>query len=224
MRRLLAVTLLLGALMILSRSTEPHESELTFTFTERVEDPRLLGLSVSTTPAGTWLLDEHPGATGNRALVNRVGARGAGAATAVIEHARASDIHASTRCKFGTSLSEQACGLAFRYVDEQQYYVARADALEQAVLLVLVQAGSERIIGRQAAPITANRWYDLNVDAQADRLRVSLNQDLVLDVRDPTIAGPGRVGLWVPAECEAYFDELTFRAALYPQVSVAPTS
>ncbi|WP_434042917.1 MULTISPECIES: hypothetical protein [Sorangium] len=60
---------------------------------------------------------------------------------------------------------DQACGLVFRYRDENNYYIARANALEGNVRLYHVKDGRRTQIASWSGAVTGN-WHELRVDAR----------------------------------------------------------
>jgi len=179
-----------------------------WSFTEDVVDPALLGLSIGPNVSGSWRLEHHQDATGSRALVNLAGAPDAPPAVALTETV-GRDVEVSTRCKPSPRLPQRACGLVFRWASEAHHYVARVDAAAERVELAVVIAGHERVISsahRRAEPAS---WHDLTVAARGDRLTVTLDGRVAIDVHDPSLPNAGRAGLWSPPEGVVHFDELT---------------
>jgi hypothetical protein len=217
----LSVLAALGVLLLawLGTGKSPTEPR-TWMFLEDVSDPRSLGFHTPTMAAGEWVLQFHEDATGARALVNLAGAPQARPATAVVDRPTPRDLQLGARCKVSAERPEQACGVVFRYRDHGTHYVARVDAAAALVMLGVVVGGVERRIHAEAAEVEPSRWHDLAVQARADHIVVTWNGRKVIDVRDPTLSDQGAVGLWAPADCVAYFDELTVQA-LPPVLSPA---
>lgn len=210
---LLSVIAALGVLLVAWLGTGKSSSEpRTWMFLEDVTDPRSLGFHTPTAAAGEWVLQFHEDATGARALVNLAGAPAERPATAVADRPSPRDLQLGARCKVSPDRPEQACGVVFRYQDHGNHYVARVDAAAGVVTLGVVVDGAERLIHAEAADVGASRWHDLAVQARADHIVVTWNGRKVIDVRDPTLSRQGAVGLWAPADCVAYFDELTVQA------------
>jgi hypothetical protein len=61
---------------------------------------------------------------------------------AVADSVSLSDLRLSVRCNAVSGKVDRACGLVFRYRDENNYYVVRANALENNVRLYYVKEGS----------------------------------------------------------------------------------
>ena len=171
-----------------------------------------LGFETPTREAGAWLLEEHDGATGGRALVNLAGAANERPATAVVGATETRDVRVRTRCKVSAERPDRACGLVFRYLSDGTHYVVRVDAAKGEIALSVVAGARERVLQVVPAQIEPDTWHDIGVHARGDHIAVSWNGSTVLDVHDSTIPSPGAVGLWAPSDCIAYFDELTVEA------------
>jgi hypothetical protein len=87
---------------------------------------------------------------------------------------------------------DQAGGLVWRWKDGQNYYVARANALENNVSLYYTEGGSRKTLRYVDAPVAAEAWHTLRVEFVAARIAVSLDGKRYIDVEDSHIAGPGR--------------------------------
>jgi hypothetical protein len=119
------------------------------------------------------------------------------------------DLRLSVKCKPVSGSVDQACGVVFRYLDENNYYVARANALEGNIRLYAVRGGRRRQIASYSAPVTANAWHGIAVEAEGATIRVFWDRRNVLSADDSTFDGPGRVGLWTKADSVTCFDDLT---------------
>jgi hypothetical protein len=109
---------------------------------------------------------------------------------------------------------DQAAGLVWRYRDENNYYIARANALENNVVLYKVENGTRTSLGpigrsddygvKQTVP--AQQWSTLGVAFNGSRFTVSFDGETLFQVEDTTFSGPGKVGLWTKADSVTYFD------------------
>lgn len=118
------------------------------------------------------------------------------------------DLRVSVRCKPVSGKVDQACGLVFRYRDENNYYVARANGLEDNVRFYYVAAGKRHQLANWSGKVTNGVWHSLSVDAKGDRFQVFWNNQKVIEARDATFGEPGKVGLWTKADSVTYFDDL----------------
>jgi hypothetical protein len=113
---------------------------------------------------------------------------------------------------------DRAAGIVWRAKDANNYYVLRANALEDNVVLYKTVGGVRSeldIVGRKggygvSAPVPANTWHTLRVDFKASRFGVSFNDKQLFEVEDATFTDAGKVGLWTKADSVTLFDEVTY--------------
>jgi hypothetical protein len=108
---------------------------------------------------------------------------------------------------------DQAGGLVWRWKDGDNYYVARANALENNVSLYYTERGSRRTIKYVDAPVPGNAWHTLRVEFKGTRIRVLLDGKAHIELDDSHIAGPGAVGVWTKADSVTAFDDFTYQPA-----------
>lgn len=136
---------------------------------------------------------------------------------AVVSDFSTTDVDVSVRFKPVSGRVDQAAGLVWRYQNEDNYYLVRANALENNVVLYKVERGRRTDLplmgaGRtygKAAKVPAGQWSTLRVVATGPRFQVSLNGVALYEVEDATFAGAGRVGVWTKADSITHFDDLT---------------
>jgi hypothetical protein len=116
---------------------------------------------------------------------------------------------------------DRAAGLVWRAKDADNYYVVRANALEDNVVLYKTVNGSRSsldIVGRKGGygidvPVPPNQWHGLRIEFSGGRFKVLYNGKQVFEVEDSTFGGPGKVGLWTKADSVTLFDEITYGEA-----------
>lgn len=118
------------------------------------------------------------------------------------------NLRLSVRCKPISGRVDQACGLVFRYRDENNYYITRANPLENNIRLYTVKDGRRRQIASWSGTVTANAWHDYAVEVRGDHIQVFWDGTKVLDHHDSTFTAPGGVGVWTKADSIVYFDDL----------------
>lgn len=109
--------------------------------------------------------------------------------------------------------TDQAAGVMWRWKDGNNYYIARANALENNVSLYYTTNGRRNTIKYVDAPVAKNTWHTLRVEFSGASIRVSLNGKTYIDVSDTRITGAGAVGLWTKADSVTVFDDLAFGPA-----------
>lgn len=105
---------------------------------------------------------------------------------------------------------DQAGGLIWRWKDSDNYYVARANALENNISLYHVEGGSRKTIKYVDAPVSLNRWHTLRVDFSQTQIKVSLDDKPYIDLSDNHISSPGAVGVWTKADSVTAFDDFNY--------------
>jgi hypothetical protein len=108
---------------------------------------------------------------------------------------------------------DQAGGIVWRWKDADNYYVARANALENNVSLYYTQGGARHTIKYQDAPVAPNTWHVLRVEFKGTRIRVLLNGKPYIEQDDSHIAGAGKIGVWTKADSVTAFDAFTYQSS-----------
>lgn len=113
---------------------------------------------------------------------------------------------------------DQAGGVLWRAKDADNYYVCRANALENNVVLYKTVAGkrsSLEIVGRKGGygveeKVAAGQWHTLRVEFAGNRFKVFFNGRHLFEVEDDTFANAGHVGLWTKADSVTLFDDFEY--------------
>jgi hypothetical protein len=113
---------------------------------------------------------------------------------------------------------DRAAGVVWRAKDANNYYVVRANALEDNFVLYKTVNGVRSaldLVGRKggygvAVPVPANTWHSLRIDFKANRFRASFNGNQLFEVEDSTFTNAGMVGLWTKADSVTLFDQMTY--------------
>jgi hypothetical protein len=107
---------------------------------------------------------------------------------------------------------DQAGGVVWRWKDGNNYYVARANALENNVSLYYTQNGRRITLKYVDAPVAKNTWHTLRVEFNVRKISVTLNGKTYIELDDEHIKGAGAVGLWTKADSVTAFDDFRFGA------------
>jgi hypothetical protein len=113
---------------------------------------------------------------------------------------------------------DRAAGLVWRARDANNYYVVRANALEDNVVLYKTVGGTRvplDILGRSGGygvdvPVPADRWHSLRVDFKGNRFKVLYNGKQLFEVEDSTFTDGGKIGLWTKADSVTLFDKIIY--------------
>jgi len=123
----------------------------------------------------------------------------------------ARDLAVSTRFKAVAGAVDRAGGLAVRLLDADNYYVARANALEDNVNLYRVVQGRRQRIAGASVPVSSGAWHTLGLRAEGNRLTARFDGKDLVTATDRTFAGAGKVALWTKADSVTRFERLEIR-------------
>jgi 3-keto-disaccharide hydrolase len=105
---------------------------------------------------------------------------------------------------------DQAGGVVWRWKNGDNYYVARANALENNVSLYYTMGGRRITLKYVDAPVPAQRWHTLRVEFAGKRIKVIFNGKATIEHDDDHIAGSGAVGVWTKADSVTAFDDFAY--------------
>jgi len=103
---------------------------------------------------------------------------------------------------------DRAGGLVFRLKDANNYYIVRANALEDDYRLYHVVAGNRRQFAGANFKVTAGEWHELRVEAVGNKIVCYYDGAKKIEATDDTFKDAGKVGLWTKADSVTYFDDL----------------
>jgi len=127
---------------------------------------------------------------------------------------KVADGHVEVRFKSISGREDQAAGLVWRWKDGDNYYVARANALENNVSLYYTANGRRNTLKYVDAPVAVNAWHTLRVAFSGKRIKVALNGKTYIELEDEHIVGPGAVGVWTKADSVTAFDDFAYRGSM----------
>jgi hypothetical protein len=175
----------------------------------------LFGHTAKVGAPGQWIIQEE---AGNKVLAQtNADATRSRFPVAVLDDVTAADVDVSVRFKPISGRVDQAAGLVWRYQNEDNYYIVRANALENNVVLYKVEKGRRtdlpvkgegRTYGKKA-DVPRGQWSTLRVVATGPLFEVYFNGSKLYEVEDTTFTRAGRVGLWTKADSVTQFDDLT---------------
>lgn len=124
----------------------------------------------------------------------------------VLGEAIYADMTATVRFKPISGQTDQAAGIIFHVQDSDNYYILRANALENNVNFYRYAGGQRSEIQGSSATVPSGQWQMLTVEARGPSLIGYLNDQLVVEAADSTFES-GRVGLWTKADSQTCFDD-----------------
>ncbi|MGH9837601.1 MAG: family 16 glycoside hydrolase [Blastocatellia bacterium] len=172
--------------------------------------------------AGVWTVvkDDASPAQGNVLAQTDADATSYRFPVCVHDKLSAKDADISVKFKAVSGKKDQAAGIVWRYRDKDNYYIVRANALENNVVLYKVQNGKRedlplkgegRTYGKKAK-VPSGQWNTLRVTAAGNLFTIYLNGEKLYEVEDTSFPDAGKVGLWTKADSVTYFDDLQILA------------
>ncbi|MCK1641725.1 hypothetical protein IVA95_30315 [Bradyrhizobium sp. 157] len=158
---------------------------------------------------GEWTVTADPTAAAGRAIeqtsTDRTDYR---FPLAIHESFSAANVAVELRFKAVAGRIDQAGGIVVRLQDADNYYVVRANALEDNVRFYRVVQGRREQLKGADLRITANEWHSLGLRAEGDRFSISYDGKALFSVTDRTFAEAGGVALWTKADSVTRFDRI----------------
>src|SRR5881409_2966007 len=105
---------------------------------------------------------------------------------------------------------DQAGGVIWRLQDGNNYYIARANALEDNVCIYHTIKGKRTEKKRAKMKVASNQWHTLRADFKGNHFTVTFDGKKALEWEDDTFTEPGMVGLWTKADSVTLFDDFSF--------------
>ena len=107
---------------------------------------------------------------------------------------------------------DQAGGLVWRAKDADNYYVARANALEDNVTIYHTVNGRRTEKKRTNMKVAPGQWHSLRVDFRGAHFTVTFDGKPALSWDDETFKEAGKVGVWTKADSVTLFDDFSYGA------------
>ncbi len=126
----------------------------------------------------------------------------------ISQQAQARDFDATLRFKPISGTRAQVAGLVFRAQSANDYYVVRANSLDNSVRLYRMEKGKRSQLGAKEAPLEAGKWHSLRVIAANDRFEVALDGKPLFDVTDRSLPQAGPMGVWSQADSVTRYGSL----------------
>jgi hypothetical protein len=125
---------------------------------------------------------------------------------------------------------DQAGGVIWRAKDADNYYIARANALEDNVTIYHTIKGNRMAFqnvdlssivpqhGTKAGLSTIAKrrrigdggWHTLRVEFQGNHFTVTLDGEKVIEATDDSFSEAGKVGVWTKADSVTLFDDFSY--------------
>ncbi len=103
---------------------------------------------------------------------------------------------------------DQGGGPIWRLIDNDNYYICRANPLEDNFRLYYVKNGSRHQLATARAAIPSGQWHSIVVNHEGNHIECYLNGRKLLEVEDDTFPAAGYVGVWTKADAATSFDDI----------------
>jgi hypothetical protein len=160
-------------------------------------------------PAGEWkVLQTEMARSGNHVLAQLMG-KGAEHAYKVvlIQGTRATDLDVRVSFLPISGKADMGGGLIWRATDDRNYYLTRANPLEQNIRVYRVINGIRHMLQNFNQTIDVKHWHTLQVVNRGCRIEVFYDEQRVFDLCDEAFT-QGQIGLWTKSDAVTYFDDL----------------
>ena len=204
------------ALFVLSAGVEATAVEKVWNFDGDAPDALptefVIGTLFDGRPAGNWKVLRTDQAKSPPHVLGQVEGKGAEHAYKVVLVTGTDGSDADLEVSFlpVDGKGDMGGGLIWRASDDRNYYLTRANPLEQNIRIYRVVKGVRHLLQDFDQIIPVKRWHTLRVVTRGCQVRVLYDGRQVFDLCDNTFT-KGRVGLWTKSDAVTYFDNLKVR-------------
>ncbi len=128
---------------------------------------------------------------------------------AVVQGVSTADIDISVMVKAVSGDLDQGGGPVWRFIDHDNYYIARWNPLEKNARFYVVQGGVRSALAKVDLELDAEAWHSLRVVAEGSHMQLFIDDEPVLQADDTTHSRAGSIGLWTKADAATLFDDLS---------------
>lgn len=115
---------------------------------------------------------------------------------------------ASVKIKAISGEEDQGGGLVWRYIDKDNYYIARYNPLENNLRFYRVINGNRKELKSVDSDIKSGEWFTMTIEMNENKITCSLNRETMIESIDDNFNTAGLIGLWTKADAVTYFDDL----------------
>jgi hypothetical protein len=121
------------------------------------------------------------------------------------------NVYVSIRFMPVSGAVDQAGGVVLRLTSAGDYYLARANALENNVRFYRVAGGKRQMIAGVDAPVSGRAWHTLGIVGRGERFTILFDGRELFAATDATFTGAGKVGLWTKADSVTWFERINIK-------------
>lgn len=130
---------------------------------------------------------------------------------AILKPISARNVEVMLRFKAMAGAVDRAAGIAVRLTDPDNYYVVRANALEDNVRFYRMVKGRREQLESADVKVSSNEWHTLAIKAEGERFTISYDGMPLFTATDRTFGGAGKVALWTKADSVTRFDRVEIK-------------
>lgn len=145
---------------------------------------------------------------GNKAVAQQAINSGSCYNLLVLDKVRFENFFAEVKIKAVSGDEDQGGGLVWRYIDKDNYYIARYNPLENNFRLYYVVNGSRKQLQSVDSDIKQGEWFTMAIEMEGNKIICSLNGERIIETADDTFKSAGFIGLWTKADAVTFFDDL----------------
>src|SRR5260370_34841249 len=105
---------------------------------------------------------------------------------------------------------DQAGGVIWRVQDANNYYISRANALEDNVTIYHKIKGKRVAFKNINTKVASGVWHTLRVDFEGNKFSVIFDGTKVIEATDASFANAGKVGVWTKSDIVTAFDDFSY--------------
>ena len=208
---LLAMIAMAGAFM--AESAPAYSQTLTFAGEQTGALPKTFETALTGQgQAGRWEVIEDPTADDGRALAQlNSDPTDYRFPLAIYTSTSATNVEITARFKPMSGKVDESGGVVVRWSDNNNYYVARANALEDNVRFYRVIDGRRQELAGANIKVTPREWHTLTLRAEGDRFTVTYDGKSLYTTTDKTLPAAGKTGLWTKADSVTHFGRIDIK-------------
>lgn len=121
------------------------------------------------------------------------------------------DVDVTIRFKPVSGRVDRAGGIVIRLTSANDYYVVRANALENNVRFYRVVGGSREMIEGTNTKVSSAAWHTLGIVARGSRFTIAFDGRELFTANDSTFTGAGKAGVWTKADSITWFESIDIK-------------
>ncbi len=165
-------------------------------------------------PAGDWKVVQDSGAPSSPNVIGQMSGKGSEHAYKIvlIDGTTSANLEVEVSFFAVEGKADMGGGIIWRAADDRNYYLVRANPLEQNIRIYRVVKGVRQMLHNFDHIVDVRRWHTLRMITTGCRVQVFFDQKPVFDLCEKTFA-EGRIGLWTKSDAVTYFDDLKIQRA-----------